>query len=119
MILSQNRELIGGGERMKKLTAALIAAFMLGIIAGPAWAFGMDCKAGKPCLGNEKPNVMFGSGGADIMRGLGNADSMDGDTGADQMYGGDGPDGGGSRGYMFGGLGNDIMKGGKGADAIY
>ena len=60
------------------------------LASGIAWA-SIDCNAKTSCKGNDKPNLMFGSGGADIMRGFGGADSMDGDLGNDQMYGGTEP----------------------------
>jgi Ca2+-binding RTX toxin-like protein len=79
---------------MRRLVLLLSSMLLVTLLAsGIAWA-SIDCKAKTTCKGNDKPNVMFGSGGADIMRGFGGADSMDGDLGNDRMYGGDGADGG-------------------------
>jgi serralysin len=112
---------------MRRRLSVILALLMLGVIsfAGSAWAYGVECKAGKkPCSGDNKANSMFGSSGSDVMQGFGGADRMSGENGHDRMYGGDGSEGGGSEGsggggYMYGGHGHDTMKGGTGHDSMY
>src|SRR3712207_3370498 len=94
-------------RRIVLLSCSMLLVTLLA--SGIAWAF-IDCKANKPCKGNEKQNTMSGSLGPDIMRGLGGPDYIWGGDGDDKIYGGDGSEGGGGRGGMSGGFGNDLRS---------
>ena len=86
-----------------KLTVLLLAALMVSLVALPAMADTIRCKAGQICSGTDRANVLKGSDGQNTIRGL---------AGADRIRGLDGPD------RLRGGFDADVVRGGRGDDFI-
>lgn len=113
-----------GHSRLTLLVvAALIAATVVLVPAGPASAAATSC-GGEPAtiigtsgadviVGTPGPDVIVGRGGNDIIRGRGGADIICGNKGRDRIYGGPGPD------ILYGNSGQDIVKGNSGEDQVF
>jgi hypothetical protein len=96
----------------RKLTL-LLAALMVLLVALPAMADTIACKAGQPCSGTDRADVLKGSDGQNKIRGL---------AGEDRLWGFDGPDvlrGGFDSDAVRGGAGDDSIAGGSGVDFVY
>jgi hypothetical protein len=86
----------------RKLTV-LLAALMVLLVALPAMADTIACKAGRTCSGTDRADVLKGSDGQNTIMGL---------AGEDRIWGFDGPD------RLRGGFDADVLRGGRGDDFI-
>jgi Ca2+-binding RTX toxin-like protein len=71
-------------------------------------------------IGDNRPNVLFGTVDDDVINGLGDDDVLDGGAGKDFMNGGEGDDtldGAGGNDFINGNEGDDTLDGGEGARA--
>ena len=96
-----------------KLTVLLLAALMVLLVALPAMADTIRCKAGQTCSGTDRADVLKGSDGKNTIRGL---------AGEDRIWGFDGPDrlrGGFDADELRGGLGDDFIAADSGVDFVY
>ena len=72
-------------------------------------------------IGNNRNNILFGTGSADTISGRGGSDVINGGAGNDRIDGGSGNDqvlGGTGNDRIDGGRGNDVIDGGSGSDVI-
>lgn len=75
-----------------------------------------------PIDGDERDELLPGTGLDDHIRGFGGSDTIHGNGGADLIEGGDGNDrlyGGSGRDTLHGGDGDDVFEGGAGNDRLY
>lgn len=71
----------------RKLTV-LLAALMVSLVALPAMADTIRCKAGRTCSGTDRADVLKGSDGQNTIRGLAGPDIIRGFDGPDRLVGG-------------------------------
>src|SRR5215204_5220760 len=93
----------GGGSGVQKKLTVLLAALMVLLVALPAMADTIACKAGQTCSGTDRADVLKGSDGQNTIIGL---------AGEDRILGFDGPD------RLRGGFDADVLRGGRGDDFI-
>lgn len=105
------------------VVAALIAATVVLVPAGPASAAATTCGGRQATIigtsgadvivGTPGPDVIVGRGGNDIIRGKGGNDIICGNKGRDRIYGGPGAD------ILYGNSGQDLVKGNSGHDRVF
>jgi Ca2+-binding RTX toxin-like protein len=130
---------------MRNLVAAMVAALVLGFMAGPVWAIALSfvppqttervvcdpegenvCTAGpgqtsQLYIGTNGADSIAARGGDDHIKGKNGGDDLYGNTGRDFIKGGDGVDmirGNQSPDTIFGGSGADILYGDEGSDHL-
>ena len=92
---------------------AAVAALMLTVIAGVAWAADITCTAqNQPCMGTEEDDQIRGGPQADTIFGLGGNDRIGGAFNNDELHGGFGND------TIKGSLGDDTLFGDEGKDEL-
>ena len=108
----------------------LVAALLLVVPAGAAFAAKAGCIHDKPCLGSGTDDHLSGTSGTDRILARGGRDFVDARGGSDTVLGGQGADGDEFvRGGLFGDSpkmsanssrdGNDTVYGGDGRDSLY
>ena len=105
------------------VVAALIAATVVLVPAGPASAAATTCggrqatiigtSGADVIIGTPGPDVIVGRGGNDVIRGKGGNDIICGNKGRDRIYGGPGAD------ILYGNSGQDRVEGNSGKDRVF
>lgn len=124
----------------RTLTFGALAAVLLAVFAGAAYAVNKVCPETGTCRGTEQADGLTGTNGINRILGLGGDDVVyaygandvvyggfgndfiRGDAGADQLYGEPGLDsviGSGGGDTLNGGAGTDNVAGGPGNDTLY
>jgi hypothetical protein len=100
--------------RRRTFLLVVTMAAALALSNGVAFAItNIVCKVGKPCWGDNTPNVIKGTGYADTIVGLAGNDNINGNGGNDTIYSGSDGD------VVYGGYGNDKIYPYEGNDTVH